>query len=304
MIKKTLEISTEGVFLSTKQKQLLIHRQGNQPASIPCEDIGLILLDSCNSTVSFGALNELIANQAALVICGKNHLPAGMLVPFSQHNLLLERLHTQINLSKPLKKQAWKILIREKILHQARLLEKSSAAYNRLQLLANEIRSGDPDNYEAQAAAMYWKHFLPESYQFRRDADGDGINGLLNYGYAVFRASIARACIMAGLLPALGIHHHNRSNAFCLADDLIEPIRPMIDSRVRALTLAGHVEITPYVKKELLSLLQVAASVGESTGPLGVQIHQYVAGFVRFIQGETTLLGVPKWNFLVTGSCG
>lgn len=304
MIKKTLEISTDGVFLSSKQKQLLIHRGGIPTASIPCEDIGLILLDSTDCIVSYGALNELIANQAALVVCGKNHLPAGMLVPFSQHNLVLERLHTQIALPKPVKKQAWKILIREKILHQAGLLEISSPPHTRLLRLANEIRSGDPENHEAQAAAVYWKHFLPESFQFRRDAEGDGINGLLNYGYAVFRASIARALVMAGLLPALGIHHHNRSNAFCLADDLIEPLRPMVDSRVRCLAMAGHVEVTPHVKKALLSLLHVAASVGESTGPLGVQIHQYVAGFVRFIQEETTTLGVPKWNFLVTGSCG
>ena len=245
MIKKTLEISTDGAYLSCKNKQLLIKREGVDHVSIPCEDINMVLLDAPNSLISYGALTQLLENNASFLVCGKNHMPMGLLMPFSSHNQVLSRIQNQIQCNKPTHKKLWKTLIQKKISAQGELLNKRSPEYTRMQYLAKDVKSGDPQNNEAQAARIYWKHWLPDEFFFQRDSDGDGINGLLNYGYAVYRATISRACVIAGLLPALGIHHHNRSNAFCLADDLIEPFRPMVDSRVRALVLKSQAELNP-----------------------------------------------------------
>ena len=304
MIKKTLEISTDGAYLSCKNKQLLIKREGVDQVSIPCEDINMVLLDAPNSLISYGALTQLLENNASFLVCGKNHMPMGLLMPFSAHNLVFSRIQNQIQCSKPTHKKLWKTLIQKKILAQGELLNKRSPEYTRMQWLAKDVKSGDPQNNEAQAARIYWKHWLPNEFDFHRDSDGDGINGLLNYGYAVYRATISRACVIAGLLPALGIHHHNRSNAFCLADDLIEPFRPMVDSRVRALVLKSQAELNPKTKKALLSLLHLEVNCNGVKGPFAVQIHQYVSSFVRSIQEGTDLLEVPSWNYLDTDSCG
>jgi len=304
MIKKTIEISSDGAFLSSKHKQLVIQRDGLASATIPCEDIQLLLLDAPNSTVSHGALSELLENNASLVVCGKNHLPAGLLIPFSSHNQVLTRLNLQLECTKPLKKKLWKTIVRQKILNQAALLKSSSTEKTRLLYLAKEVKSGDPENHEAQAASIYWRHWLPPNFDFRRDADGDGINALLNYGYAVLRASIARACVMAGLLPALGIHHHNRSNAFCLADDLIEPLRPLVDWKVRELIGQSMLSLQPATKRELLALLQYTVQSDHIKGPLAVHIHQYVSSFVKSIQEGEDHLEIPSWTFQDTVLCG
>lgn len=304
MIKKTIEVSSEGVFLSSRNKQLVIKRDGLEPATIPCEDIQLLMLDAPNSIISHGALSQLLENNASLVVCGRNHLPSGILIPFSTHNQVLTRLNLQLDVSKPLKKKLWKTIVQHKIENQAALLMPKSPEKNRLNWLAKDVKSGDSENHEAQAASVYWRHWLPPSFDFRRNAEDEGINSLLNYGYAVLRASIARACVMAGLLPALGIHHHNRSNAFCLADDLIEPLRPLVDWRVRKLVESSLHTISPETKKEILSLLQFTVKSGENKGPLAVHIHIYVSSFVKSIQEGEDFLEIPSWIYQDTDSCG
>ena len=254
MIKRTVEISQQAVHLTVRDEQLVLLRKNDPPrrlpaepegllAAIPCEDIGLLLVEHAGTTYTHAALTTLLQHDAAVVICGRNHLPAGLLLPFAEHTQVVWRIHDQLAVKKPLQKQLWRQIVQAKIRAQAANLPDGSAVRRKLLALAREVRSGDPTNVEAQAARAYWQALfegvgqasLPVSQPFRRDPDGDAINALLNYGYAVVRAAIARAIVSPGLLPALGIHHANRGNAFCLADDLVEPLRPVVDLRLNRL---------------------------------------------------------------------
>lgn len=183
---------------------------------------------------------------------------------------------------------------------QARNLHSSLPAYRKLLALAGEVRSGDPTNVDAQAARVYWQNWLwsddPATLDveaFRRDADAPGLNSFLNYGYAILRAGLGRALVAAGLLPSLGLHHRNRSNAFCLADDLIEPFRPLVDERVRAMHRQGFAELNQPAKAELLGLLTLPMRLGEQTGPLMVMLHRTVASLARCFAGEAKRLEIP-----------
>jgi CRISPR-associated protein Cas1 len=172
-------------------------------------------------------------------------------------------------------------------------LPRTCPARSKLLDLARQVRSGDPANVEAQAARVYWANWLSEGV-FRRDRDADGLNSLLNYGYAVVRAAVARALVAAGLLPSVGLHHANRANAFCLADDLTEPLRPMVDDRARDLHRLGYDELTPETKSGLLRLLAEDVQTGDETGPLMVSLHRMAASLVRCYGGEDKLLLVPR----------
>ena len=180
-----------------------------------------------------------------------------------------------------------------KIRAQAENLPPRGSPRAKLLALAREVKSGDPKNVEAHAAKVYWSHWLAEE-EFRRNPDLPGTNALLNYGYAVMRAAVARAIVAAGLLPVLGLHHRNRSNAFCLADDLVEPLRPLVDDRVRDLHLRGYDELSQEAKAELLGLLVDQVRMGNETGPLMVNVHRMVASLVKCYQGETKRLEIPR----------
>jgi len=289
MIKRTIEIAREPAHLAVKLDQLLIQRHEanlQTAASIPCEDIGLLLVDEPRTSYSHHALVKLLEFGAAVVICGRDHLPAGLLLPISGHTEVVHRLHDQMAVSKPLAKRLWQQIVVAKIRGQAANLPAGSSIQRKLLTLAGEVRSGDPSNVEAHASKLYWSAWLGEENPFKRDPDGDGLNGMLNYGYAVMRAAVARALVAAGLHPALGIHHANRSNPFCLADDLMEPLRPLVDARVRELRTWNLQEIGPKSKPHLLSLLTVAARVGDQTGPLMVGLHRTVASLLRCYRGE------------------
>ena len=225
------------------------------------------------------------------MICARNHLPAGLLLPLGEHTEVVWRIHDQLAAKKPLKKQLWRQLVQVKIRAQAANLAADSPVRRKLLILAREVRSGDPANVEAQAARVYWQALFGEA--FRRNPDGDGANSLLNYGYAVLRAAVARAIVGAGLLPALGLHHANRGNAFCLADDLIEPLRPLVDARVRALAASDCVELNPKTKAVLLEILTAEVRVAEQTGPLLVALHRMVASLVHCYQGAAKRLEIP-----------
>jgi CRISPR-associated protein Cas1 len=216
-----------------------------------------------------------------------------MFLPLADHSEVVWRLNDQLNASKPLQKHVWKQLVQAKIRAQAGNLPEPSPARSKLLALARIVRSGDPKNVEAQAAKIYWANWIPEEISFRRDADGDGINALLNYGYAILRAAVARAIVVAGLLPSLGIKHCNRSNAFALADDLIEPLRPMVDVRVRSLFRRASLQLNREAKAELLRLLADNVTFGGETGPLMVCLHRYIASFVKCLRGESRELLFP-----------
>jgi CRISPR-associated protein Cas1 len=302
MIKRTIEISSAPAYLVTRYNQLLLKRDGETTASIPCEDLGMVIVDHPGTTYSHSALASIVASDAALVICGRDHLPLGILLPLSDHSQVVWRVKDQIAVPRPLRKRLWKQIIQAKILAQAENLPREDATRRKLCHWARVVRSGDPDNLEAQAAKAYWSAWLfampddrpstsPEP--FRRNQDGEGVNALLNYGYAIFRAAVSRCLIAAGLLPALGLHHSNRSNAFCLADDLLEPLRPIVDERVRELHWAGHTEVDRHAKEGLLELLTREVRTGDVTGPLLVGLHRYASSLVNCYQGTAPALEIP-----------
>lgn len=299
--KRTLEISREPAHLSVRNEQLVLKRDGQTVGQVPCEDIGVVLVDHPQTTYTHAALAKLAESDAAVVICGRDHLPAAILLPMVDHSQVVWRLDAQLSISRPLRKQLWRQLVVAKVEAQARNISEALPAHRKLQALAREVRSGDPTNIEAQAARVYWANWLwqmaeEETPAFRRDPDLPGLNSFLNYGYAVLRAAIARAIVAAGLLPSVGLHHCNRSNAFCLADDLIEPLRPLVDDRVRELHRQGYEELNQPAKAALLEILTARISLGsgeENIGPLMVQLHRYVASLVRCFTGDAKELAIP-----------
>ncbi len=319
MIKRTLEISREPAHLSVRNEQLVLKRDGQTVGSVPCEDIGILLVDHPQTTYTHGALAKLAESDAAVVICGRDHLPAAILLPMVDHSQVVWRLDAQLAVSRPLRKQLWKQIVVAKVEAQAANLSTELPAHRKLLALAREVRSGDPSNIEAQAARIYWANWLAtsnveqlETERFRRDPDATGLNSFLNYGYAVVRAAVARAIVAAGLLPSLGIHHRNRSNAFCLADDLIEPLRPLVDDRVRELYRQGYDELNQPAKAALLEILADRVALGRAkqndgeanTGPLMVQLHRYVASLVRCYQGEPASAGGVRRLDIPKAICG
>jgi CRISP-associated protein Cas1 len=300
LIKRTLEISREPAHLAVRNQQLVLKRDGQIVGSVPCEDIGLVMVDHPQTTYTHSALAQLAESDAAVVLCGADHLPVAMVLPLADHSQIVWRLRDQLGVSKPLQKQLWSQLVVAKVEAQARNLTEGSSPRKKLLALAKEVRSGDPMNIEAQAAKIYWANWLNEASpeeldgeRFRRDPALSGLNSFLNYGYTVMRASLARAIVSAGLQPSLGIHHRNRSNAFCLADDLIEPFRPLVDDRVREMYRQGFDELNQAAKAELLNLLTVPMQLGEQTGPLMVMFGRFVASLVRCYTGEAKKLEIP-----------
>ncbi len=293
MIKRTIEISQQPAHVTVQHSQLVLKRDGAVVGQAPCEDVGVVLVDHPQVTYSHAALVALAESDAVLVVCGRNHLPVAVLLPLADHTQVVSRLTDQLAVSQPLKKQLWKQLIRAKIRGQAENLAAGMPARSKLLDYARQVRSGDPTNLEAQAARVYWQNWLPEEV-FRRDADGAGLNSLLNYGYAVVRAAVARALVAAGLLPSLGLHHSNRSNAFCLADDLVEPLRPIVDDRARELYRQGFDQLDAEGKAGLLKLLAEDVRLGGETGPLMVVLHRYVASLVKCFQGDAKRLEIPE----------
>jgi CRISPR-associated protein Cas1 len=301
VIKRTLEISREPAHLSVRDEQLVLKRDGQVVGQVPCEDIGVVLVDHPQTTYTHSALTKLAESDAAVVFCWRDHLPAAILLPMVEHSQVVWRLDAQLAIGQPLRKQLWRQLVVAKIQAQARNLSTELPASRKLLALARAVRSGDATNVEAQAARVYWSNWLwsaaaDETPQFRRDPDLPGINSFLNYGYAVLRAAIARSIVAAGLLPSVGLHHRNRSNAFCLADDLIEPLRPLVDDRVREMHRQGYEELNQPAKAELLEILTDRVTLGsgeENVGPLMVQLHRYVASLVRCYTGDSRELAIP-----------
>lgn len=320
MIKRTIEISREPAHLAARDGQLLVLRRIETPrplpanppnlaGSIPCEDLGVLMVDERETTYSHSALTTLAEHGAAVVLCGRDHHPVCMCLPLSTNTELLARLDAQLNASKPTLKRLWAAIVTAKVRAQAGALPQGNdtvTCRSKLQALAASVRSGDPDNIEAQAAALYWPVILARSvhltHPFRRragDRQAPPPNNLLDYGYAVLRASVARAAVSAGLLPALGIKHRGRSNPFCLADDLMEPLRPLVDRRVRWLAERGELTLDQPTKAELLRVLtdEVECGDGEnSRGPLMVAVVRYVASFVRVLTGESKATDIPRWE--------
>ncbi|MET4082375.1 CRISPR-associated protein Cas1 [Pedobacter sp. UYP30] len=301
MIKKTLHFSNPA-YLSLQQNQLLIDLphlkalgEKESKKKIPIEDIGIVLLDHQQITITHGCIAALLANNAALITCNHGHLPTGMMLPIDGHDIQSERFRHQINASQPLKKQLWQQTTQAKILNQAAVLHKRNIACENMIRWARAVKSGDPDNYEGRAAAYYWKNVFPKKIVFFRGREGDPPNNLLNYGYAILRAIVARGLVCSGLLPTLGIHHRNKYNAYCLADDIMEPYRPYVDEIVLDIIDRGEnfLELGTSIKTQLLGIATVDVQFERGTSPLMVGLQSTTSSLAKCYEGVTRKLIYP-----------
>ena len=303
MIKRTLYFGSPA-YLSLKDKQLVVEFPGDGGEAersgrnrIPAEDVGLVVLDHRQITLTHGLLQELLARKALIVSCGEDHHPAGMLCSTEGHSEQSKRMAAQVESSEPLRKNLWQQVIAQKIRNQAALLEQQGMPAEVLLRWSRQVKSGDPDNLEGRAAAHYWERIFPDNPFFLRDRKGHPPNAWLNYGYAILRATMARAIVAAGLNPALGIHHRNKYNAFCLADDLMEPYRPWADLAVCGLMQRTEPvsTLSREVKTVLLGLPAEDLRQNGEKSPLMVAMQKTVNSLVRCYTGELRKLALPEF---------
>lgn len=295
MLRKTVEFSTPGTRLSVAHRQLVIQRPDLPNATLPIEDLGVVIVDDVRATYTQAVFLELLAAGATVLVTGRDHLPIGMMLPLDAHHVQAERHRAQVLASEPVRKQTWQAIVRAKISQQAMVLAQFNEGHKRLVAMARKVRSGDPDNLEAQAAQRYWPLLFGRG--FHRDREAEGVNALLNYGYAVLRAAVARAIVATGLIPSLGVHHRHRNNPFCLADDLLEPYRPYVDWRVRLLVDGNGASVPRVSEREtraaLLSLLNETICVGQRREPLLLALHTSAASLCRALTGGDRTLSLP-----------
>jgi CRISP-associated protein Cas1 len=264
-------------------------------ASIPVEDIGIIELDHQQITLTQALLDALMQNNTVVMVCDKVHHPSGLLLPLSGHTLQNERFRSQLEASEPLKKQLWAQTVTRKIMNQAGHFKRRGLPHSFFVPLYKNVKSGDSDNAEATAAAHYWQRMFPQLPHFRRHREGPPPNHLFNYAYAVLRAVMARSIVGAGLLPTLGIFHRNRYNAFCLADDLMEPYRPIADELVLSVVdeRGAEAELNREVKAELLKLPAVDVQMEDEKSPLMVGMQRTAVSLVKCFEGTQRKLLFP-----------
>lgn len=292
MIKRTLEISGAGNYLRVENNTLVIENEERGSTPVPLEDIGLVLFDHAQVRYTHCAITALAEAGAAVVFCGQDHHPVGLLLPLAGNQLHTERLRSQVDIGKVLAKQLWQRIVQKKLQNQAANLASSDPARRRLETLAATVRSGDPDNCEAQGASIYFTALFGK--EFRRDREGAPPNNLLNYGYMALRASVARAICLTGLHPALGLYHRHRNNPFCLADDLMEPYRPYVDRLVKKLDKAGLERIDTRTKRELLQILAAPVQLRRGKGPLLVAVQKSAASLAQSILDGKENLNLPS----------
>lgn len=311
MIKKTLYFENPA-YLSMKNNQLVIKlpevvSNDTLPESfkqaavktIPIEDIGIVILDNKQITVTHGLLEALLNNNSAVITCGSNRMPIGLHLPLEGNTTQSERMQAQIEASIPLKKQLWQQTTQVKITNQAYVLQacRNEVVKNML-VWAKEVKSGDSDNLEGRAAAYYWANLFRDIEGFRRGREGIPPNNLLNYGYAVLRAVVARSLVVSGLFPALGIHHHNRYNAYCLADDIMEPYRPFVDKLVVEMVDRGgnYQELSKELKMELLNIPVLDVVINGQRSPLMLAVAQTTASLAKCYLGEVRKIAFPSFE--------
>ncbi|MBK8851262.1 MAG: type II CRISPR-associated endonuclease Cas1 [Saprospiraceae bacterium] len=300
MIKKTLYFGNPA-YLSISNKQLLIEtkneiREGDRKSSIPIEDIGLVVADHAQVTFTHSVITSLQENNAVVVWCGQNHLPVSMSLPLSSNDTYTEKVRMQVEATEPLKKQLWRQTVSAKIKNQAALLRKIGQPSIQLDWMVNRVNSGDPENYEGQAAAIYWSKILT-TYGVKRGREEPYPNHLFNYGYAILRAIIARNLVGSGCLPVLGIHHSNKYNAYCLADDIMEPYRPIVDMLVIEYLKKKNPINDEMTKEEKVYLLQIPVidiCIEKKWSPLMVGAQRTTASLVKCYQGSARKILYPE----------
>lgn len=292
MLKRALVFSSP-MILSLKSQQLVVAYKDSpdEKRTIPIEDIGVVLLENQQTSITLPLLNALAESEVQVVICNSKGMPSAMIQSMNSNNLQGETLRNQIACGEVLKKQLWKQVVEAKIKNQASLLNSVGEDGNVLKPFYSNVRSGDVDNREGIAARIYFQRLFGDS--FVRNRDESGINAMLNYGYSILRAATCRAIISSGLMPAIGIYHHNRSNAYPLADDLMEPFRPFVDGVVYDLAMHGKNELTKEVKGELISVLYADTMYEKTKRPLSVGLSMTTASMVKCLSKEINTINLP-----------
>ncbi len=274
--------------------------------TVPVEDIGVVIIDHGQITITHGLLAALQENNSAFVTCDTTHHPVGMMLPLDVHHTQSEKFRAQIDAGEPLKKQLWQQTVSAKLRNQAKLLitgylkdadnAPRQEAAKWLQSFSREVKSGDTDNHEARGAAIYWQHLFSATFNFKRSREGEPPNNLLNYGYAILRATVARGLVGSGLLPTLGIHHRNKYNAYCLADDIMEPYRPFVDREVLALVQSGlpFTELTKELKERLLKIPALDIEIEGGKSPLMVGLQRTTSSLAKCFEGEERKIVYPE----------
>ena len=296
MIKRVLYFGNPA-YLSVKANQLIIQNpETKETKQAVIEDIGVVVFDNPQITMSHGVLTRLLENNTAVITCDDKHLPTGMMLPLESNTLQSERFRYQIDATEPLKKQLWQQTIAAKVQNQANLLKHIGLNPNFLNKWSKEVKSGDPDNVEAKAAVHYWKNIFKSNIEFfYRERGGEAPNQLLNYGYAILRGIVARALVGSGLLPTLGIHHHNKYNAYCLADDVMEPYRPFVDKIVWDMVASGmdYETLGKEQKQMLLGIAVMDIEFEDKRSPLMVGLQTTTASLVKCYMGESRKIIYP-----------
>ena len=311
MIKKTLYFGNPA-YLSLRNKQLIVklpevEKNDSIPddlkkqaeRSIPVEDIGIIILDNKRITITQGVIEALLDNNSALITCNSERMPVGLMLPLSGNKTQTERFRDQINASLPLKKQLWQQTVQAKIRNQAYVLSnKNNAIIENMKVWATDVKSGDPDNYEARAAVYYWANLFTEIEGFSRNREGIPPNNLLNYGYAILRAIVARSLVASGLLPTFGIHHRNKYNAYCLADDIMEPYRPFVDKLVCNIMAeeTNIEELSQEIKFRLLNIPVLDVIIDDQRSPLMIAVGQTAASLYKCFSGTLRKIKYPTFE--------
>ncbi len=304
MIKRTLYFGS-AAYLKTRNEQLIIDNQDTaETKQCAVEDIGVVILDHPQITITQALMAKLLANNVALITCNETHHPTGLLLNLDGHTLQSQKFQAQVEATQPLKKQLWQQTIAAKITNQAAWLQQLKLPVKNMQFWAREVKSGDADNHEAMAAVYYWKHafthtaFAPSTETpFQRDRMGAPPNHLLNYGYAILRAIVARSLVASGLLPTLGIFHKNQYNAYCLADDMMEPYRPFVDRLVWKIVRDKgiYLEMSTDIKKQLLTIPTLDVLMKNQKSPLMVAVQKTTASLAACFEGKLRRIAFPEW---------
>ncbi len=298
MIKRTLFFSNPA-YLSTKNEQLVVSfpEEDKEEKRVPIEDIGILVLENPQITLTNGLITKLIQNKAAVVNCDKQHLPCSILQPLVGHTEQTERFRNQLNASLPLKKNLWQQTVSAKISNQAKHLFRRGKEHKKLVRWATEVKSGDSENHEAIAAAFYWQNIFDVN-GFSRYQKGIPPNNLLNYGYAILRAVTARALIGSGMLPGVGIFHKNKYNAFCLADDIMEPYRIYVDGLVYEIVESGEKieELNTFLKGKLLKIPAMDVVIDDKMSPLMVAMSRTTNSLQECFSGLSRKILYPVYE--------
>lgn len=298
MIKRTLYFGNNA-YLHTKDEQLIIDFADKEKpqATVPIEDIGVVILDAYQLTISQNLITKLLHNNVALISCDERHLPQGLMLNLDGNHVQSERFKAQIAASEPLNKNLWKHTVKAKIRNQRFILDGLGIETENMKYWERSVSSGDISNYEGRAAAYYWRCVFEDYIEdFTRGRFEAEPNNLLNYGYAILRAITARSLVASGLLPTLGIHHHNKYNAYCLADDIMEPYRPYVDRVVLDILVSGVdvSELTPELKRQLLQIPVVDIVIEGKSNPLMIGMQRTTASLYACFEGSQRKIKFPE----------